>query len=195
MSEAIKPSPSRKSRFGRTWIYFCGLFLFGFGLAGYYVLLPVPIDKALAQESLHVQAEECCQAMVQDDHSTLVDRSLPYLVEMMGGRERYIARLKTFASEMKKSGVHAREMTVYQPEEFQQKSGVLYGVVAYKMLLKGPLFLSRTISGQLIGISKDRGKNWSFFDCTALKGDRIKIKSVIPDFPDELQLPLNETKE
>src|SRR4051794_6446470 len=55
-------------------------------------------DSRYALQRLEEQAEEMRRAILQEDHETMADLTLPLLVEKLGGRGRFVQHLESLVA-------------------------------------------------------------------------------------------------
>lgn len=147
------------------------------------------IDRAQAINALTTQAKQVKQAMLQPDHELMADLTHEAVVKGMGGRDRFIQRLKEIASEMAAQGFSMKDLALSDPSELYQSKGNVYAIVPFKLELTGPGGATGFKSSCLIGMSMDGGLNWKFIDGEGIANDRAKLHQVFPDFPEKLVLP------
>ena len=145
-------------------------------------------DRKHARNNLTKQAEETSQSMLKEDHQKMAHFTHPTVVEQVGGRDRFIEMLTSLAATMKQKGVRFTAAKVSEPSEIIEKAGKLYAIVpsSLKLDVQGQ---RRSQASYLIAVSSDGGKNWKFLDGTGPRGDRSKVREILPDFPDALPLP------
>jgi hypothetical protein len=149
-----------------------------------------PIDKQQALQNLKAQAEEAGAAMVNLDHQREADLTHPELVKAMGGRDEFIRRLASMASEASQKGFQVTRVTVSEPSVLVEAKKDCYSIVVTSLKLSGPGGAVGTKRSFLIGVSTDRGATWKFIDGEGIGVDRGKAKQILPNFPDELPLPM-----
>ena len=150
------------------------------------------LDREQAVKALKAQAREVGKAAVDADHDAMAKLTHPALVDKFGGREAYIKKLDSVASEMKSQGFRLKTFTVGEPSELVRAGGRTYAVVPTEVRLAGPGGAEGRQPSYLVAASSDGGAHWQFVDGSGVGGDRGKLKSLFPEFPDRLQLPAPE---
>jgi hypothetical protein len=142
-----------------------------------------------ARENLISQSEAIGRAAVDEDHAKMAELTLPVLVEKFGGRAAYIKKLESIASEMKREGFRLKKWTLADPSPLVQSVSEVYAVVPAAVELSGPGGAVGRKSSYLIAVSGDGGASWKFIDGAGIGADRSKLRKLVPNFPDQLQLP------
>jgi hypothetical protein len=119
----------------------------------------------------------------------MADLTLPALVEKFGGRAGYVQKLESIAAEMKGQGFRLTKFTLRDPSQLVQAAGEVYAVIPSVVELSGPGGAAGRQPSYLIAVSTDGGASWKFLDGGGVGGDRGKLKALLPNFPDQLQLP------
>src|SRR5262249_4226189 len=133
-----------------------------------------------ARANLLADAEKMRTAILQEDHAQAAGLTHPDVGKSLGGTERFLRRLEEFADEMKRNGFAWQDLVFAEPSEVIEASGDLYAVVPYTLEMAGPGGATGTKPSYLIGVSKDRGKAWTFIDGEGIAGDREKLRQVLP---------------
>jgi hypothetical protein len=145
-----------------------------------------------ALTNLKKQAGEIVQAMLQRDHEKLADLTHPAVIELAGGRARFIKLVEQMADRMAKDGLTFREVRLESPSKMVRAAGQLYAVFPYTLEMTGPRGEAASQPSYFVCVSGDGGQKWKFLDGDGVRGDRSKLKRVLPGFPDELALPAPE---
>jgi hypothetical protein len=156
------------------------------GLSG---CAPRPINIEQARAKLKAAAEEVRAAFVREDYERMADLSHPALVKGLGGRGQLVARLTKEATEMKGKGLKFTEIVIAEPSEIVEGKKSIYAIVPETIKLSRPLGAKCTTHSALIAVSVDRGMTWTFVDSAGCGGDRSRVQSLLPDFPDRLPVP------
>ena len=141
-------------------------------------------DAAAARARAEALAKECGDAMVKQDFARMVDLTLPLLVTRMGGREAMIAHMQEGMQAGK--GPRLTRIDIGEPT-IHDRGAVVYAIVPMRLHFKVMLFVPDSQSSYLLGVSSDRGHDWTFLDGAGL-GDG-KVKRILTDFPDDIPLP------
>jgi type II secretion system protein G len=151
------------------------------------VCTPPSADEADHQETVKKQAQAMIDAYLAEDYEKLVDLTYPKLVEMLGGREKMITWLKSFAEQAESKGVKLHSMKLTGPAKIAQTSQEIVAVVPTVMELEAKIPGRFKQPSFLIGVSSDDGKTWTFLE--GLRVDAERLKKLLPEFPKELKLP------
>jgi hypothetical protein len=146
-------------------------------------------DRTEPLKNLEAQAEEVGRAAVEEDHPKMAELTLPALVEKFGGRTMYVKKLESIAAEMKGQGFRIKQVAIGKPSQLVQAGGETYAVVPSEPELSGPGGATGKKRSYMIAVSQDGGATWKFIDGAGIGSDRGKLKSILPNFPEELQLP------
>lgn len=146
-------------------------------------------DEQQPLKALKAQAEELGQSAVQEDHAKTAKLTHPVLIEIFGGHAAYAKKLESMAAEMKEQGFRLKNVTIGDPSELAPAAGQLYAVVPTEVQLSGPGGATGRQPSCLIAVSGDGGAHWQFVDGSGFNGDRSKLKSLFPEFPERLALP------
>lgn len=146
-------------------------------------------DQRQARKNLKAQAEEVGRAAVEEHHARLADLTHPALVEKFGGRELYVKKLESIAAEAKRGGFRLAKVTVGEPSPLVEAAGSLYAVVPTEGELSGPGGDVGRQPSCLIAVSSDGGAGWKFIDGAGIGSHRGRLKKLLPDFPERLDLP------
>src|SRR5437660_10144405 len=147
----------------------------------------LPNQQAL--KNLKAQAGEAGRSAVEEDHAKLAQLTHPALLDMFGGRAAYIKKLESVAADMKGRGYQLKRFSLGEPSQLVKSAGQVYALVPSEVQLSGPDGATGRQRSYLIAVSADGGAHWTFIDGAGIAGDRRKAKSLLPDFPDQLQLP------
>jgi hypothetical protein len=160
------------------------------------VLLGLCVSGSLAEDDkpeqvARARADDAAQAMVKGDFGRLVDLTYPRVVELMGGRDKTIAALEAAVKKMKDGGFAFRSAKVGEASKPVAGGDELYTVVPLTLEMKVPGGTS-TLNSFLLGVSRDKGKTWTFVDGSKIGDDARMTKRLLPNLPAELKLPKKE---
>jgi hypothetical protein len=149
---------------------------------------PRLIDESEAMANLKSQAELVIRAVLEKDHAMMATLTHSALVEQLGGRDRFIQKLESIAAEIQGEGFRFKTAKLGEPTQPVESAGEYYVIFPYSFVMAGSdvEMIGKTF---LICVSKDGGRTWKFLDGHSAAGDRDKLKTVLPHFPDQLQLP------
>jgi putative addiction module component (TIGR02574 family) len=150
------------------------------------------LDKDQARVRLKAQIADVRRAALEENHTAMADLTLPDAVKGMGGKDAFIRFLEREATDIKGKGFAFTDMVCEESSDLVESSGFIYSVTPYTLYLSGPENSKGSIKAYLNGVSADFGKNWVFLDGNEINGDRNKLKSMIPGFPDSIPIPKQE---
>jgi hypothetical protein len=141
--------------------------------------------------SLKRQAQELCDAALKDDYTRQVDLTYPKLVELMGGRAKYLVFLQQMMKELQSEDFKLFLITVDDPKQILDVAGQRYAVVPTTMQfkVKEGILIGRAY---MIGVSNDGGKNWTFVDSGNMGEGPKLLKILFPAAADKLEIPKAE---
>jgi hypothetical protein len=137
------------------------------------------------------QADEAIQATIDGKFSKLADLTYPKVIEMIGGKEKMIARLQTNYKDMKEQGFVFQSAKVQEPSALVAAGETVYTVVPFTLEMKVTGGLLSTKS-YLLGISSNKGKSWTFVDGSGISNDEKTTRKLLPGLPAALKLPKKE---
>ena len=145
-----------------------------------------PVASVENYPTLVAQAQEVNDAFRRRDFARMLDLTYPKVIEAAGGRDKMIASLAKGMKEMEAEGVTVLSSTAEAPTQIVHVSGWIYAVVPTTLNVKAQTGIFKTESS-MIGISSDRGANWTFIDAGGK--DRKQLLSFLPAPADALKLP------
>jgi hypothetical protein len=142
-------------------------------------------EDANVKKLIKAKVKEINDAVIKEDYVKVADLTYPGVVEMAGGRDKLIAVMKSGLKEMKSQGVTFQSGTVDEPSDIVTAGAEQYVVVPFMLTLKVPQGKLRQKSF-VIGVSKDKGKTWTFVNGDL---DLKQVKQILPKLPEKLKLP------
>lgn len=138
--------------------------------------------KALIKEKCQIMVK----ATVEDDYKTLMDFTLPNIVEMMGGKEKAIELTKTQMEKIHQDSAFILKVDIGEPQEIIKVENQLQCVIpqVLYMSIQGSKY---RIEGGTIGISNDEGKTWYFLNIQQNNLDFLR--NFVPLLSDKHQFP------
>jgi hypothetical protein len=146
---------------------------------------PSPSATAEKYPALMARAQEVNDAFGRRDFARMVDLTYPKLVEVAGGRDKMMSGLAREMKEMEAEGVTVLSSTTGTPRQVIEISGSIYAVMPTTLKVKAKDGVFQTESS-MIGISPDKGANWTFIDAGGK--DRSQLRAYLPDAADKLNL-------
>ena len=142
----------------------------------------VTVDSMFSSyPELEAQAKEIGDAFVRKDYDRFVELTYPEVVRLAGGKEAFLKQVTEGMKGQEDQGLKVLSTTPNEVTQFLTVSGSLYAVITTIMRLdvRGASFEGY---GCLIGISRDRGKHWTFV------GTGSSMKDLLPQVADKLTL-------
>ena len=157
------------------------------------LLLIVIISNSSAEETADAKAmamklaSEMATATVSGDYTTVIDRSLPKVIELMGGREKAIEFTRKTMNGMKEDGQILKSFIPGEPSDLFKEGPNTFVIIptTMKMTFADGEIISKSY---LLGVSADGGKTWLFADGTGMKNTKLRDR-VLPKLPMNLKLP------
>ena len=143
-------------------------------------------DAPPAPESIRAAAQSCADAMLKGDFEAFANFTHPKLIEMFGGRQKFIDTIKKGDADMKAQKTSITSFTVRAPEGTTKGGADLFAVVptTLAMMIRDSKIKQ---DGYLIAVSSDNGAHWTFVTGDGI--ERAKLKEILPNLPEELKLP------
>jgi hypothetical protein len=135
------------------------------------------------------QAQEVNDAFRRRDFARMVDLTYAKVTEAAGGRDKMIAALAKGMKEMESEGVSVLSSTAEAPTQIVHASDWIYAVVPTTLKVKAKEGIFQTESS-MIGISADKGANWTFIDAGGK--DHTQLVGFLPVPSDKLNLPVEK---
>ncbi|MEJ2880400.1 hypothetical protein [Pedobacter sp. GR22-6] len=132
-------------------------------------------DTAIVKQ----QAQIMLTAFLKGDLNTLVNYTYPKVVSMMGGKAKMMSMIKTGTEKMKEVGTSFRSGTIGKVSKIYPSGKELHCTVDQNLIMgvKGGYL---TTDSQLLGISGDNGKTWTFITLSNLNS--TQLKQLFPEF-------------
>ena len=139
-------------------------------------------------QRIKLQAQELVDAMMKGNNERAADLTHPKLVEMMGGREKYIATLAEFQKEIELDQGQLPAMTIGEPRDVSEINGQHYAIVPTNLRMKVPEG-TMVLDGFMVGASSDGGQNWTFVDSGGRQANKDLLKQFFGPAADQLKIP------
>jgi hypothetical protein len=110
---------------------------------------------------------------LKGDIHKLADYTYPKVAAMMGGKEKMIAVIKTGIESMKAEGTSIRNGSIGEVSKIYRSGKELHCTLDQNLVMdvKGGYL---TTESQLLGISTDSGKTWTFITIANLNATQLK---------------------
>jgi len=139
-------------------------------------------DTTLVKQRANLLA----QAMIKGDYPTIINNTYPKAIQMAGGKEKMIQLISTSIEQMKGMGLSFDAISMGTPGKFYKAGTEIHCLVPENITFKTPQ--GRLLShSNLLGISEDSGKSWTFLDVN--NSSREKLKLILPNINPDLQIP------
>jgi hypothetical protein len=143
----------------------------------------------LSQDLKILIKEKCLimtKATIEEDYKTVIDYTLPKIVEMMGGKEAAVAMTKTQMDKMKQDSSFILKVDLGEPQEIIKVENQLQCVIPQTlyMSIAGAKY---RIDGGTIGVSDDAGKTWYFLNIQ--QNDLNFLRMFLPLLSEKHQFP------
>ena len=144
--------------------------------------------KTVDHEIIKRQAQELSEAMIKGDYNKAADLTYPKLVELMGGRAKFVSETEKIFKEMEAQQMRIVSNVVGEPHDIVEVKNEIYAIVPTEMRMKLPdgILASEAF---MIGVSKDGGQNWTFVDAAAAREGGEGLKMMFPDAASQLRVP------
>jgi hypothetical protein len=127
-------------------------------------------------------------AFLKNDVDTYVSYAHPKVIEKMGGKEKLIASLHKGFESMRADGHHLVKAAAGSPLQIVKAGDELHAVLPLQEVINVPAKRGEIhMPGHLVGVSRDGGKTWKFFNATALSKEAVR--QYLPNYNDKLKLP------
>jgi hypothetical protein len=141
--------------------------------------------------NLKSQADQFNQASLTGDDDKVIELTYPKLIELMGGREEFLANADAIRSEMESQQLRVLSATAEDPKDIIEVNNQIYAIVPVRIRIKGPegVLAGRSFT---IGVSEDRGENWKFVSAGSGQLDAEQLKLLFPAAAEKLDIPEDE---
>lgn len=125
------------------------------------------------------EAQKMLTGFLKGDLKTLADYTYPKVAAMMGGKDKMIAAIKDGIEKMKADGTSFRSGSIGKVSKIYPSGKELHCTVDQNLVMsvKGGYL---TTESQLLGISSDAGKTWTFLTLANLNS--TQLKQLFPEF-------------
>jgi hypothetical protein len=133
------------------------------------------------------QANQLNDAILSGDYEKAADLTYPKLIQLIGGRAKYLALLKGGMNETQSDQFRIIFTVSDDPTDIIEVGSDVYAILPTTMKIK---VAEGILVGQssLIGVSHDRGKHWTFVD--GGKGfSHEQLKTLFPAVANRLKIP------
>lgn len=145
-------------------------------------------DEASVKKEALRKAEEYREAVLEDNFEAAADLTYAKLIELSGGREKYIKTIKATKAEMKSQGMKIDFMEVMDPGKPQQTETAIYILVPYQTEMTASVG-TMVVKSHLLGVKSRSSKKWSFLDTGT---DEEQLRKLLPDLPEKFKIPKSE---
>jgi hypothetical protein len=148
-------------------------------------ILMLPASCSM-QRRVQKQANELAMAMQDKKYETTARLTHPKIIEMLGGKAKYIEILQTGHEEMNKIGYGYESIILDNPSAIVKAGKELHCIIpeTITMRFSGGRVISKSA---LLGVSNDKGKTWTFIETGMLIENNLK--TILPDYNPLLKIP------
>ena len=123
--------------------------------------------------------------LLSKDYNSFTKYTYPRIIQLMGGKQKFIDRISTEAKNMESKGYKLSKVSFDDPSEIIVNNKELQCTIVETLEVKVPR--GRLISkSTLIAVSSDGGKNWYFIDTS--DNDIKKMQQMLPNLSGKLVL-------
>jgi hypothetical protein len=140
------------------------------------------------KENIKADAQKMLSAFKTNDYSILVKYTHPKIIDLMGGKEEAPKIIKQMMENVE--GLESVEANNGEVLQLLDTGDEMQAVIPQLLVMKiqGRIFSSKN---HLIGISSDKGMNWTFFDGNGFS--EKAIREMFPNLSKDLVIPAKET--
>jgi hypothetical protein len=144
------------------------------------------------KESALKDAKATSKATLEMDFETVLDHTLPKVVNLMGGKEAALTLLKSTFASMKTQGF------VFEKADILSVSEIVKEQKQYRCVIEGynqMKMASQRIKSKsyLLGIYNEADEFWWFIEAKQLKNKEM-LNQVIPNFETNLEIPEDDVE-
>lgn len=132
--------------------------------------------------------KEINQAMIQGKYDRMIALTHPKAVEQMGGAAKAMESIAKELYEAGRQGTLIKSVTVGDPLPMVAAGGKIYVATPFTLEVVNKDQDQIFSNNYVVGVSED-GENWVFVNGST---DIKKVKEILPDLPDNLQVPKTE---
>ncbi len=151
----------------------------------------VPISNAQTEQELKdlamAQAKITSDATIAGDYDTVLNYTLPGVLELMGGKEAALVIVAEAMNGLKEQGLSFESSEVTAIIDFAREEEQYRCVVENKVVIKGETS-SILSTSYLFGIYDDAISQWYFVEAAQLKNAAL-LDMILPGFKTELEIP------
>lgn len=150
------------------------------------------INAQSPEETLLRDVKEFNNSFLKKDFVKHVDYTIPYVIEMAGGKEVMLENIKANYEMTTAGSVEYVSIDPLEPGEIILAGKELHAILPQKVINKyGTTKFVKT--GYFLAISQNEGKSWTFLDLEPY--DSKSIKMFVRSFTGELEIPEVEMPE
>lgn len=133
-----------------------------------------------------IDAEKMAAALVDGDFKTFADYNYPKLLDQAGGKEKFVQALEADVIKQKERGDKFHKISVTNPSKTVECNGELQCVLRQETTISFSGGKPFTFASNLIAISTDKGKTWTFLNASDKSID--DVRKVFPNICDAIPL-------
>jgi hypothetical protein len=132
------------------------------------------------------QALEMGKAMVNGDSRKFARYMLPEVLEAAGGEDKVAATIDSMFAMFKTFGGNVSKITYGNPGRIVKYKNELQTTIPQTTAVTSSI-ADVEFSGTLVAVSRDKGKNWYFYDTSMGRSEKLKDK--LPNLSPEIVIP------
>lgn len=155
------------------------------GILGFLITFQVIAQNSLTSV-IRTEAQVLALATMNYDAETLYKYSYPKLIEMVGGKTRFLQQFKLSSDNLKSQGIVIKSVVMGEPGTIYTAGTELHALVPQETTIeqKGIEIKSKNY---LLAVSSNGGKQWYFINLDSFKEESIQL--LFPNFNPQLKIP------
>lgn len=152
---------------------------------------PTPAQEASnssrSYPNAKTQANQLAEAILLGEYEKAADLTYPKLIELIGGRARFLAALESGMKEIQTDSIRLISTVAHDAVDVIEVGTDVYAIIPTTMKFK---VAQGVLVGQaaMIGVSNDRGEHWTFVD-SGKASNQEALKLLFPAVADRLKVP------
>ena len=144
------------------------------------------LPDSVAMANANTQGNTMAQLLLEKNYTDFAKYTYPPIIKMAGGEKNMIAIIKKGLDDVEAQGYTFISFSIEKPTKILHLKNSLQCVVVENIKMKIPNG-KLTTSSALIGVSTDKGNNWTFIDTHG--ADLKSLQKTIPGLSNDLQMP------
>jgi pseudouridine-5'-phosphate glycosidase len=147
------------------------------------------VNNTLFAQNLEKRVRELSELMmeatIKRDYETVIEYTHPSIIKLLGGKAKAIEFTSQQMEKVNEAG-GIEKCSIREISKIIKVGNELQCVISQEMIMKIEGKRYRSLGGT-IGVSEDKGKNWTFLNIS--QNDLASIRRFIPKFSNKLKLP------